>query len=178
MNQTILVADKNGKHTGEYISKEIAHTGRGKRHLAISVLLYNNKSQVLLQHRKHKIHDDIWEFTGSTHHLHRNDGTDETSEEATYRCLRREYGIAERIPLKILGGVNYFAADGKFCENEYDVILVGEFNGKLRPDEQVSYSYKWVDEKEFLKDIDENPKKYAPWAVEAIKIVKKNIKGV
>lgn len=178
MGQTILVVDEDGRHTGEYISKNIAHTGVGRRHLAISVLLYNNKGKILLQHRKHKIHDDIWEFTGSTHHLHRKDGTDETSEEATYRCLGREYGIRKRIPLKILGGVNYFAADGKFCENEHDVILVGEFNGKLRPNRQVAYNYKWVDKKEFLVDIDKNPKKYAPWVVETVKIFKKNIKGV
>ena len=102
-----------------------------------------------------------------------NDGTDETSEEATYRCLKREYGITKKIPLKVLGGVKYFAADGKLCENEYDVILVGEFSGKLRPNKLVAYNYKWVEKKEFLKDISENPEKYSPWVIKAIPILKR-----
>lgn len=172
MNQVILVSDKKGNHTGEYIDKDLAHSGRGKRHLAITVLLYNNKGQVLLQHRKHKIHSDIWDFTGSTHHLHKNGGSDETTEEATYRCLKVEYGIAEKIPLKVLGGVNYFAADGNHCENEHDIIVAGEFNGKLKPNRQVAYKHEWVNEKIFLTDISKNSKKYAPWAVLASKLLK------
>ncbi len=171
-DQTILVADKNGRHTGEYVKKEVAHTGRGKRHLAISVLLYNNKKQVLLQKRKHKIHNDIWDLTGSTHHLHRRDGTNETTEEATYRCLEQEYGIFAKIPLKVLGGINYFAADGKFCENEHDIIVAGEYSGEIKPNRDVHYDYQWVEFEDFLKDIVTNPKKYAPWALLAAKKLK------
>ena|SRR3990167_3710182 len=114
MDQTVILVDKEGKHTGEYVEKDLAHTGRGKRHLAISVLLYNRRGQVLLQHRKHKIHNDIWDFTGSTHHLHRDDGTDETSEEATHRCLKREYGINEKIDLRVIGAVDYYAPYGEY----------------------------------------------------------------
>lgn len=171
MQQTIILVDENDRVLG-YASREECHTGRGKRHLAISVLLYNSRGQVLLQHRKHKIHDDIWDFTGSTHHLHRDDGTNETSEEATYRCLKREYGINEKIDLRVIGGINYYAPYGKFCENEHDIILVGEYNGRLKPNKEVAYNYKWIDEKAFLRDIEKNPKKYAPWAVLAVKQLK------
>jgi geranylgeranyl diphosphate synthase, type I len=171
-NQTLLVADEQGNHTGEYISRVVAHSGNGKHHLAISVLLYNGKGQVLLQHRKHKIHNDIWDLTGSTHHLHKNNGKDETSEEATYRCLKREYGINSKVPLTIVGGINYFAADGKHCENEHDIILIGEYDGKIRPNKDVAYNHKWIDEKDFLKDIKKFPKKYAPWARLAAKKLK------
>ncbi len=177
MNQIMLVSDKKGNHTGEYIDKDLAHTGNGKRHLAITVLLYNNKGQVLLQHRKHKIHSNIWDLTGSTHHLHRSDGTNETTEEATHRCLQKEYGIFKKIPLKILGGINYFAKDGKFCEIEHDIIVTGEYSAKIKPNRDVHYGYKWVSEKVFIADVSKSPNKYAPWAVKALDLIMKSKKN-
>lgn len=71
-DQIIMACDDNGVFSGEYIPKEVGHTGQGKRHLAIAVLLYNGQGKVLLQQRKHRVFDD------------------ETFEEATQRCLERE----------------------------------------------------------------------------------------
>lgn len=173
--QTILVVDENGNFSGKYVDKWVAHTGNGVHHKAITVLIYNSKGEVLLQKRKHKVHNDIWDLTGSTHQLHRNNGTNESDEEAAHRCLEEEWGITEKVPLKNLGGVNYFAPYGDFCENEYDVILIGEYNGKVSPNKTDAYGYKWMDKNEFLKDIKNNPKKYAPWAVKAVQLFKDRI---
>ncbi len=174
MTEQVIEVDKEGVPTGKLISKAFAHTGRGRRHLAISILLYNRRGEVLLQHRKHKIHNSIWDFTGSTHHLRKKDGSEETAQEATYRCLLREYGISKKIPLKILGGVSYFAQDGQLCENEYDIILTGEYDGKISPNKYVAYKYKWVDEQNFLDDVSENPKKYAPWVRLAMPLIQES----
>ena len=171
MSQTILACDDKGKFL-EYIPKEVGHTWNGRRHLAITVLLYNNKGQVLLQKRKHKIFDNIWDLTGATHPLHKEDGTDESLEEATLRCLKREYNI-ENISLKNLGAFNYFAKYGKLCENEYCAMMIGEYNGPIKLNPDVGYEYKWVDKEEFLKDAEQNPQKYTPWANEGVKILKK-----
>lgn len=171
-NQTIIVCDESGKPTGEYILKEIGHTGQGKRHLAITVLLYNKKGQVLLQKRKHKVFDNIWDLTGATHPLHREDGSNETFEEATKRCLEREYSITNQINLKNLGTFNYFAKYGDLCENEHCILMIGEYNGSVELNLGVGYAYNWVDEENFLKDIQENPQKYSPWAVEGVRILK------
>ncbi len=171
-NQTILVADEEGNFTGEYIPKEVGHTGAGKRHFAITVLLYNNKGEVLLQKRKHRVFNDIWDMTASTHQLHRADGTDETDEEATLRALDREYGIKEVKNLKKLGAIDYFAQDGEVCENEHDIILVGEYNGQIELHNEVGYGYKWMDKNEFLKDIEQNPANYSPWGIKAIPLLK------
>src|SRR3989344_1683522 len=169
--QIILAVDDSGKFTGEYIPKSVGHSGEGKRHLAISVLLENSKGEVLLQKRKHQVFDDIWDVTGATHPLHREDGSDETVEEATLRCLGREYGIKD-IALKNYGFFNYFAKDGENCENEHCAILVGTYDGELDLNPEVGYSYKWMDKSEFLKDIEENPKKYTAWATPAVKLLK------
>ncbi len=176
MEQTILAVDDNGKFSGEYIPKKVGHSGEGKRHLAITVLVYNSKNQVLLQKRKHKVFDNIWDFTASTHPLHKEDGTDETLEEATLRALKEEYGISPTSPrlrgVKDVGEVNYYAKAGDLCENEHDHILVGEYNGKFHINPETAYEVKWVDKKELLKDIEQNPKKYSPWANEALKVLK------
>lgn len=183
--QTILAVDDNGNITGEYIPKALGHTGKGRRHLAITVLLYNSKGQVLLQKRKHKIFNNIWDITGATHPLHRENGTDETLEEATLRCLKDEWGIGD-LPagrqgigeIRVIGAFNYFApyhtAQGEYCENEHCAILVGEYNGPLNLNPEVGYEYKWMDKKDFLNDIDENPQNYTPWAIEAVKVLKEN----
>lgn len=168
--QIILAVDDSGKFE-EYIPKRVGHTGEGKRHLAISVLLYNSKGQVLLQKRKHKIFDKIWDVTGATHPLHKIDGSDESLEEATWRCLEKEYGIKDKMHLKNLGFFNYFAKYEEYCENEHCSILIGEYNGSLNLNSEVGYSYKWISEEEFLKDIKKNPKNYTPWAIEAAKVL-------
>ena len=92
-------------------------------------------------------------------------------EDATWRCLKVEYGIEEKISLKNLGFFNYFAKYGEYCENEHCAMLVGKYDGKLNLNPEVGYNYKWMDKKEFFKDIKQNPKSYSPWAVEGVKIL-------
>lgn len=172
--QIILACDDQGKFSGEYIPKEVGHTGLGKRHLAITVLLQNKQGEVLLQKRKHKVFNDIWDLTGATHPLHLENGHDETFEEATLRCLKREYEIEEGevSNLRNLGAFNYFAQDGEKCENEHCAILVGEYDGEVKLNPEVGYGYKWMEKQDFLKDIAQNPEKYTAWAVEGVKILK------
>lgn len=169
--QVIIVCNNNGKPTGEYISKSQGHEGGGKRHLAITVLIYNDKGEVLLQKRKHKVFDDIWDLTGATHPLHLENGLNESFEEASKRCLKREYDISE-VRLENLGTFNYFAQDGNLCENEHCAILITEYNGIIKLNPEVGYGYKWLDKREFLKDISKNPNDYSRWAQESVKILK------
>lgn len=166
-SQIILAVDDSGNFL-EYIPKEVGHTGEGKRHLAIVVLLQNSKGQVLLQKRKHKIFDNIWDITGATHPLHKEDGTDESLEDATRRCLREEWGIREIGEIRKRGEFNYFAQYGKYCENEHCAMMVGEYDGEISLNPNMGYEYKWMDKQKFLKDIEQNPERYTPWAKEAV----------
>lgn len=168
--QIILSVDEQGKFL-EYIPKDLGHKSKGRRHLAITVLIYNSKGQVLLQRRKHKIFDNIWDLTGATHPLHSGNGIDESLEEATLRCLKEEWGIEEKMVLKNLGFFNYFAQYGDNCENEHCFLMTGEYDGEVNLNPDMGYEYKWMDKQEFLKDITANPKKYTPWAITGIKQV-------
>lgn len=170
--QIILAVDDNGEFSG-YIPKEEGHIGEGKRHLAITVLLFNNQDQVLLQRRRHKIFDNIWDLTGATHPLNREEG-DESWEDATRRCLETEYGIKEKIPLENLGFFNYFAKYGELCENEHCAMIIGEYNGDIKLNLDVGYECKWIGRERFLKDIENNPSKYSAWANKGLKILKRN----
>ncbi len=173
LNQIILAVDDNGKFL-EYIPKEEGHKGVGRRHLAIAVLLHNSKGQVLLQKRKHQIFDNIWDITGATHPLHRENGSDESLEEATWRCLEEEWGIREIGEIREIGVFNYFAQYGEYCENEHCHLLVGEYNGEVHLNPEAGYEYKWMNKTDFLKDIAANPDNYTPWAVESVRVLEKN----
>lgn len=168
--QVILAVDDDGKFL-EYISKEAGHKGKGKRHLAITVLLYNSQGQVLLQKRKHQIFDNVWDFTGATHPLHKIEGADESLIEATLRCLRVEWGISEVKSLSEKGVFNYSAQDKEYSENEYCYLMVGEYEGEVKLDPEVGYEYKWMSKREFLKDVQNNPQNYAPWVIEGVKLL-------
>lgn len=170
-DQIIIVCDNKGNSTGEYIPKMAGVSGEGKKHLAITVVLYNSQGQILLQKRKHQVFDNLWDLTASTDLSHFKD-RDESFIEAAERCLKREYYI-DNMELKNLGGFSYFAKDGEYCENEYDVILTGEYDGEVNINPEVGYECKWVSKEEFLEGIEANLKNYTPWAIEGVKVLKK-----
>ncbi len=170
MDQTILICDEGGQFNGEYIPRGVGHTGQGRHHQAITVLIYNSQGQVLLQKRKHIIFDNVWDFTGATHPLHKEDGSDETYEEATVRCLGREYEI-QGVKLENLGFFNYFAQYKDLCENEYCAMMVGEYNGNINLNPEVGYGYKWQDKAEFLTDFYKDPVTFSPWVTAGIKVL-------
>ena len=171
MDPIIIVCDNNGSPTGEYVSREVGHTGEGRHHLAITVLLINKKGEVLLQERKHKRFDRLWDLTGATDLRHFEDH-DEAFEEATLRCLKKEYGIEHVENLQNFDGFNYFQKWNEYCENEFCAMLIANFNGQVDLNSEVGYSYKWVSKQDFLKDIEENPQNYTPWAIEGVKVLK------
>lgn len=168
-DQIISVVDEQGKFI-RYISKIEGHTGEGIHHLAITVFIFNSKGELLLQKRKHKVFDNFWDNTASTHQLHLDNGRDETDEEATLRTLKREYAI-EDVELKNLGGFNYFEKIGELCENEYCKLLIGTYDGEVKLNPEVGYSYRWISKEDFIKELEEKPEEYTPWCKVAAKIL-------
>lgn len=172
--QIISAVDDSGKLL-RYISKEDGHKGEGIHHLAITVFIFNSKGELLLQKRKHKVFDNLWDNTASTHQLHLENGHDETDEEATLRTLKREYGI-QNIELQNLGGFNYFEKIGDLCENEFCKLLIGDYDGDIKLNPEVGYSYKWITKKDFLEELEKKPGEFTPWCKVAVGILKE--KGV
>lgn len=172
-NQIIQACDDNGKFI-EYIPRMDGHTGEGRRHIGITILVLNASGEVLLQKRKHKIFDNIWCFSADTHPYRLEKG-DETIEGASKRALKEDFDI-DNISFKNLGGFNYFAKDGPYCENEYCLMIVGEYNGEVKMNPEHGYDFAWASKKDFLKDFKQNPQKWAPWIPGGIEVLKE--KGV
>lgn len=171
--QIIQAVDDSGRLL-EYIPRIVGHTGKGRRHLGITILIFNLKGQLLLQKRKHLVFDNIWCFSADTH-PYNLDGRDETLEEASKRALKEDFSI-ENISLRNLGFFNYFEKDGKYCENEHCAMVVGEYDGEVKMNPEHAYDFEWMDKKQFLKEVESNPKKWAPWVPGGIKILKQ--KGI
>lgn len=172
-DQIISAVDDSGKFL-EYIPRMAGHTGLGRRHLGITILVFNKAAQILLQKRKHLVFDNIWCFTADTHPYHIVN-RDETIEEASERALKEDFNI-DNISLENLGFFNYFEQDGKYCENEYCAMVIGEYDGPIKMNPEHGYDFVWMDKEDFLKEVENNPKKWAPWVPGGIKILKE--KGI
>ena len=174
-DQMLMLCDDTGQFTGRYIRRDLAHAGDGHRHLAIALVLYNRAGDLLLQRRKHRLFDDVWDITGATHPLRLADGTHESLERAARRCLRHEYGI-NGPRLAEVGSFSYFARDrdGAHCENEHCTLFVGELNEPAELNLDVGYSCQWVSKRTLLRDMSVAPEKYSPWALESITLLRQS----
>jgi isopentenyl-diphosphate delta-isomerase len=117
--------------------------------------------------------DSYWDITATTHVLH-FENYDETYDQAAQRVLSSEMGISN-VVVENIGGFNYFAKHGKNCENEYCAILLGRYDGKVIPDKNAVYEFKWMDKNEFITMCLNNQSDYTPWAVLTGKFLAKKL---
>jgi len=174
MEQTLILVDDKNNMLG-YAPRSVCHTGKGKRHRAFVILLYNKDKKILLQHRKHKVFDKFWDLAGASHPLH-VDGKNQDDIEAALRCLRDEWEI-ENVKLEKIGAFNYFKQDENRCENEHCYLIIGEYDGELKMNPEVAYGFKWVSFKELLSEIEKSPGMFTQWSKEAVKIIRNNELG-
>ena len=174
MEQTLILVDKNDKILG-YAPRSLCHTGKGKRHRAFVVALYNDKGELLLQRRKHELFSRRWDLTGASHPL-RLKTRNESYSEAAARCVRQEFGVGG-ISFRKIGAFDYFAPQGKKCENEHCAVIVGKYNGKVKPNPKVAYGYKWTRFGEVLREVRRNPESFVMWARLGAKVLRTNRLG-
>jgi len=174
MEQTLIVVDDKDNILG-YAPRSECHTEKGKRHRGFVILLYNKDKKILLQHRKHKLFDKLWDLATASHPLHVNE-KNESYIEAASRRLKEEWRI-EKVKLKKIGAFNYFKEYGNHCENEYCALIVGEHNGKLDANPEVAYGFRWVSLEQLLSEIEKNPEIFTPWLIEAVKLLRNHELG-
>lgn len=173
MTETLIVVDEKDNFIG-YAPREACHSGDGLHHRAFVILLFNKEKKLLLQKRRHKLWDSYWDLTAASHPLHA-DGRDESYEEASAKCLQREWGIsAEPQELKNILAFNYFERYNGNCENEHCALIVVEYSGPLKPDSKACYEYKWVTLQELISHTEKNPQDCTPWLLAALRELKKH----
>ena len=169
MEQTLILVDNNDRILG-YAPRSVCHTGKGKRHRAFVVALYNDRGQLLLQRRKHDLFSNKWDLAGASHPLHLK-SRNESYAEAAARCVKTEFGI-KGVSLRKVGAFNYFAPQGRKCENEHCAVIVGRYNGNVKPNRQVAYGFKWATLRETSAEIRKKPQTFVLWARLGAKVLR------
>jgi len=139
------------------------------------VALYNNKGKLLLQRRRHALFSNRWDLTGASHPL-RLGSRNESYTEAAARCVRTEFGVSG-VSFRKIGAFNYFAPQGKKCENEHCAVIVGRYDGKVKPNRKVAYGFRWTTLRETLTEIGKKPESFVMWARLGARVLKNNRTG-
>lgn len=139
----------------------------GKLHRAFSILIFNNKDELLLQQRSEfkPIAPYLWSNTCCSHPRPGGD----IKKEAEKR-LKQEMGFSTA--LKEVFRLRYKVRYGLLTENEIDYVFLGQYNSNPRPNRKEALGFKWANLKWLQKDIAENPEKYTFW----LKLILQNAK--
>lgn len=167
--QMIAKVDLEGNVIGK-IEKWEAHR-EGVLHKAFSVVLIY-KEFYLIQHRKHPAFDGVFDLTSSSHQLYINDKL-ETTIEAVYKCLKREWGLNSEDIIGIPrneGAVYYKAKDkySEFTEHEVCEMVFAEVKIVPVPNYDYAYGFSLVKIEDFVNKDGRIYDNLAPWIKKAI----------
>lgn len=155
--QVVLVNEKD--EVQGLMGKMEAHK-KGMLHQAISIVLFNNKGEMLLQQRAAKKYHwaNIWSNTVCTHPRDK-----ETHQASADRRLVEELGFSA--PLKEAFSFIYKAHDEEsgLIEHEYDHVFLGNYEGEIPFNEDEVQEVKWIAIPELLADVKSKPEKYSFW---------------
>jgi isopentenyldiphosphate isomerase len=166
--QIIARVDRKGNIIGK-IEKWEAHR-KGILHKAFSVtLIYKDK--YVLQHRKHPAFDGVFDLTSSSHQIYVGDKLQSTID-ATYECLKREWGIEKNDLIgkpENLGTIYYKAKDknSEFTEHEVCEMLTVKLKKIPTPNYDFAYGFSMVTKEELVNKKGRIYKSLAPWSIKA-----------
>ncbi len=167
--QIIARTDKKGNVIGKIEKWEAHKKGILHRGLAVA-LIYKN--QFILQHRKHPAFDGVFDITSSSHQLFIKNKL-QTTPEAAYECLEREWNLDKKDLLgqpKKLGFIYYKAKDtkSKYSEHEICDILTVQVKKIPTPNYDFAYGCSLLSKEELLDKKSRIYLMLAPWVKVAI----------
>jgi len=166
----VVLVDRKNRVLGTAPKLKI-HNNSTPLHRAFSLFLFNKKGELLLQQRskKKKTWPGVWSNSCCGHPKLR-----ESAINAGKRRLKDELGINKVQIYNLVPDFSYKAEKDGIIENELCPILAGftQDNAKINKDEVENI--KWVNWKNFIDEIEENPKGYSPWCVLEVEILKNN----
>ena len=152
----VVLVDKKDNEIGR--EEKIKAHREAKLHRAFSILVFNEKNEILLQKRAAaKYHSaGLWTNTCCSHPRPGKD----LFKEAEKR-LKEEMGF--KCHLKKSFSFIYKANFDNLTEYEFDHVFFGKFSGDPLPDEKEVSDWKWMGLAEIKKDIKKNRQNYTPW---------------
>ena len=164
MEETLILVDDNDNQIGN-ASRDECHRGKGRRHRAFIIFLFDSKGRVLLQFRnKSKLGGERWDASAISHVRQ-----GETYETAAERSMKYELGIS--VPVKKISGFTYTEPYDGYSENEYCLVLVGKYDGEINLNKKEVDKVKYSTLNEIKQDMDKNSKQYTKWFREAFPIL-------
>ena len=158
--EKVILVDKQDNEIGTE-EKMKAHSNGGQLHRAISVFLFNDKGETLLQQRAStKYHSKAkWANTCCSHPR-----PGEANEAAAERRLVEEMGIKAKLEERFVFPYRADVGSG-LTEQEYDHIFFGRYDGEPKPNKDEVQGWRWVSIKEFSRWVKEKPEDFAAWVV-------------
>lgn len=153
----INTVDTAGLRTGA-IGKLAAHHG-GVLHEALSIFIFNQRGQLLLQQRAPgKYHSaGLWTNTCCSHAR-----VDEDVADAAARRLTEEMGFS--CPLAEVFTFTYRAdVGGGLTEHEFDHVFVGTWDGAPTPDPAEAAAWRWVSLPDLAAEAAAHPERFTAW---------------
>lgn len=155
--ELVVLVDEKDNPVGT-IEKIEAHE-KGLLHRAFSVLLFNDRKELLLQKRAlNKYHcGGLWTNTCCSHPR-----PSEDIKKAAVKRLKEEMGIACELK-KVFDFIYKARFDNGLTEHEFDHVFFGKFSGKpvINTDEVADWKY--ISLEALRKDILADPDLYTPW---------------
>lgn len=157
MAEYVVLVDENDNEIGR-AEKLDAHL-KGQLHRALSVFLFNEDGQMLIQQRAFsKYHSGgLWSNACCSHPR-----PGEPSLAAAKRRLWEEMGIRCEME-KAFDFIYKVSLDNQLTEYEFDHVFIGQFDGDAHPNPEEAHSCKWIDVDVLVRDVDEHPENYTYW---------------
>jgi isopentenyl-diphosphate delta-isomerase len=156
--ETVVLVNEKNEVLG-YSEKLEAHQ-KGLLHRAISVIIFNDKGEMLIQQRGLKKYHwaGIWSNTCCSHPR-----KEETFKQAAERRLYEELGF--KTPLTEAFHFIYKAYDAPsgLTEHEYDTVFTGKYNNTFKFNHDEIAAIEWISPALLKEDINKNPNKYSFW---------------
>ncbi len=165
--QRLICVDMDGRETGRIVDRKTAHSTPGVKHLAIQVLVFNSKGELILHERPMaKVGGGVLDAP-TTHVL-----AGETPMEAAGRDLRNEYGISGKLDIRMLRGFPYYHdyGDGS-CENEFCFSAFLVYDGPIRPNREEVARVVRLPAREVVQDLVARPENFSVWFKDTVRVV-------
>jgi isopentenyl-diphosphate delta-isomerase len=158
-SDALILVDEADRSLG-FLSKTLCHEGRGVLHRAFSLLIFNERGELLIQQRAagKRLWPRYWSNSCCSHPR-----GDESMETATQRRLYEELGI--RCPLQFLFKFQYQAQfDATGAENELCSVFVGRCRETIRANSDEILDWRWISPEALQRQIAaEAGQTFTPW---------------
>lgn len=163
MADEVILVDGRDRDIG-YEDKDACHRIPVKLHRAFSVFIMNKDGEMLIQKRApaKKTWPGYWSNACCSHPRR-----GEELQEAVSRRLQQELGFT--CSVEHVFTFRYRADFSKeFGESEIDHVFVGQYDGKVLPNNDEIEEWRFVSSIELSRDVRRNPYKYSPWFRKAL----------